>query len=210
MAKKITNKQKKQYKIKVFIFIIICLMSAGSYLYIKFTTAPDLESVIANVVFDTSEVTIDVTLSNKNEKVNYIYTISDKNNYIKSVKTIDTVVETNIVYLENSIYYLYVDKGTPNKIELTYDNGVDMFNNLKLEVQKLNDYLDIDYNSIKYYTYTEELISFSSYKNYVFYDYEIGLSDNKLINMKQTFTVNNIINTVSINVDYNTNIVIPE
>lgn len=209
MAKKITTKQKNQLKLRILIFVIVCIVSAGSFLYIKLTTPPTLESVLEDVSFDTSEVTLDVTLSNKNETINYTYIVSEENTYIKTIKTIENTIETSILYLDNDIYYLYVDKGTPTTIQLETNDGIFMFNNLKLEVQELENYLDINYSNVKYYYYSEELVTFSSFKDNVFYDYEIQIKNNKLFNLTQTFTVNNIINTVEINVDYNVDIKLP-
>ncbi len=209
MSKNIKINSKMNNKIKALIFIVALFVAVGSYLYIHFTTAPSLESVISNVSFDTSEVTLDVSLTNKNDELYYTYVVSESNDYIKSVKKQNSITETSIVYKQNSSYFLYVNKGTPINIELSENDGNNFINNLRTEINSLEDYLDIDFDIVKYYTYSEESITFSVYKESVFYDYEIVIENNKLSYLKQVFTVNNIVNTVEIDVDYNVVIDIP-
>lgn len=203
------RKNKISNKGKAFIFILVCIISACSYVYIKLTTPPTLESILSNTTFNTSEVTLDVTISNKNTEVNYTYVISEKNDYIKTIKKYDNKEEVSVVYKVDSKYYLYVNKGNPIIIELTDADGLAMLDELKTEVNELELYLDVDYNSVKYYTYSEELITFSSYNDYVFYDYELVIVESQLISLLQTFTVNNVVNTVEINVIDMQDIIIP-
>ncbi|MFI3252648.1 MAG: hypothetical protein R3Y60_05880 [bacterium] len=203
------RKNKISNKGKAFIFILVCIISACSYVYIKLTTPPTLESILSNTTFNTSEVTLDVTISNKNTEVNYTYVISEKNDYIKTIKKYDNKEEVSVVYKVDSKYYLYVNKGNPIIIELTDADGLAMLDELKTEVNELELYLDVDYNSVKYYTYSEELITFSSYNDYVFYDYELVIVESQLVSLLQTFTVNNVVNTVEINVIDMQDIIIP-
>lgn len=196
-------------KVGLLIFVIILLISVGGFFYMQFTAIPSLQSVIENASFDTSEVTLDVSLKNVNDELSYTYVVSDSNNYIKSVKKQNSITETSIVYNTNNTYYLYVNKGTPTNIELTDTDGANFIKNLKTEVNSLEDYLDINFDIVKSYNYSKELITFSVYKDSVYYDYEIVIEDDKLVNLKQVFTANNSINTVDIAVSYEVNIDIP-
>ncbi len=209
MAKKITKKQKQQFKLKILALVVTCIVALGSFLFYKITTPPTLESIISKTTFDTSEVTIEVKVSNKNEELNYTFVVSDENNYIKSVKEVNDVIETSIVYKQDDKYFLYVNKDIEETIELKNNDGENFINNLKKDVYDLESYLDINYDTVKYYFYSEELITFSNYTNGVFYDNELEIIDNKLVSMKKVFGVNNIVNTVDINIDYNVDVQIP-
>ncbi len=207
--KKLSKKQKQKLALKLIVFLVVCLISLGSFLYYKATTQPSLESVISNISFDTSKVTLDVTLSNQNETIHYLYVVSDEDNYIKSVKTINQVSETNIVYQEDSQYYLYVDKGTPAIVSLNTNDALAIINNLKTQITTLEDYLDINYSTVKYYKYSKESLIFSNTKDGVFYDNEILISNNMVESLKQTYTIGNLINIVTIDIDYTVSIEIP-
>lgn len=185
----------KLTKKKILILTLICLISIGSFVFVKITTPPSLESVINDVVFETSEVCIEVSISNKNDSLKYTYEVSDNNKYIKIVKENSDLIENKSVYIKDDIYYLESNDTT---IKLNDNDGINMFNTLKKEVIDLKSYLDIDYSNIKYYYYSEEKITFSHYKDNIFYDNEIVLIDNKLVSLTQDFTVNDVINTVVI------------
>lgn len=208
-SKKITKKQKNKLIARVIVLCIVLLMAAGSFIFVKVTTPPTLESVLDGVLFETNEVTLDVCISNKNETVNYEFVVSQSSSYIKIKKEINNNVETSIVYKTENQYYLYIDKEEQTIIELEETDGINMLNNFKTNIDQLDTYLDIDYKSVKYYYYSEELITFSNYDKNIFYDNEIVLKDNKLVNLKKVFTVDNIVNTVDISVDYTVDITIP-
>lgn len=202
MAKKLTKKQKNQLAIKLMIFSIVCMVAIGSFVYYKVTTPPTLESVISDVMFDTSEITLDVTITNKNEEIKYKYVVSDDNNYIKIVKQYDDITETSIVYQQDNMFYLYVNKETEVTIELQESDAYSLFNNLKKEVYDLESYLELDYDAVKYYYYSKEYVEFSNYRNNVFYDNKIVIENDKLVSLTQVFGVNNVLNTIVVNVNY--------
>ncbi len=207
--KKLSKKKQKELKIKILVFVLVCLISLGSFLFIKLTTPPQLEKVIDGIMFNTSEVELDIVVSNKNEEVKYKFIVSDSNNYIKIEKEANETKETSIVYKEHDIYYLYVDKEVQTTIELQGNDGINMINTLKKEVYDLESYLDIDYKSVKYYYYSEELVTFSNYNNNIFYDNEMVIKDDKLVSLTKVFGVNNVVNTVKIDVNYEINIEFP-
>lgn len=202
MAKKLTKKQKNKLILRLMIFSIVCTVAIGSFVYYKVTTPPTLESVISDVMFDTSEITLDVTVSNKNEEIKYKYVVSDKNNYIKIVKQYDDITETSIVYQQDNKFYLYVEKETEVIIELQESDAYNLFNNLKKEVYDLESYLELDYDAVKYYYYSKEYVEFSNYRKNVFYDNKVVIENNKLVSLTQVFGVNNVLNTVVVDVNY--------
>ncbi len=208
MANKISNKDKK--KIKIILFVIFLCISLGSLIYLKVTTPPTLESVMQNIDIDTTSINIELTITNKNEEIKFTCTVSDDDNYIKTVKESNDVSETNIVYKENDKYYLYQKKDDEKIVELNEIDAKNFIDKLKLEVIELEDYLDVDYDAVKYYFYSKDLVTYSNYRNNIFYDNELVFENNQLIEIKQTFTSNNLINTVSLKYSNNVNVEIPK
>ncbi len=204
---KIDSKTKK--KIQILITIIVICISIGSFVFVKLTTPPSLESALKDITFDSSEIMIESKLTNKNDVMEFTFIISEENKYIKTIKKINDSTETNIVYYKDDSYYLYQEKEDNVTIKLNDNDGIDMFNKLKLEVIEISELLSIENSNVKYYTYSTELILFSNYRDNIFYDNEITIENKKITNLLQVFTVNNVVNTINIDFIYEFTTTIP-
>lgn len=205
MAKKgITNKEKKQLKAAITIGVVLMLAVISVVVY--FITPPTLEKVLSKTSFDTSEAKVELTISNKNEEMNFTYIVSKERNYIKTIKEQDGITTTNVLFQQDSKYYLMQNDIS---IELLKNDAENMFNKLHEEVLTLEDYLEINYSVVKYYDYDKELIKFSYYDNSIFFDTSLKINDNKLSSLTQTYAVDNVINTVKLDVSYQFELEIP-
>lgn len=205
MAKKgITNKEKKQLKAAITIGVVLMLAVISVVVY--FITPPTLEKVLSKTSFDTSEAKVELTISNKNEEMNFTYIVSKERSYIKTIKEQDGITTTNVLFQQDSKYYLMQNDIS---IELLKNDAENMFNKLHEEVLTLEDYLEINYSVVKYYDYDKELIKFSYYDNSIFFDTTLKINDNKLSSLTQTYAVDNVINTVKLDVSYQFELEIP-
>ncbi len=197
-----TNKDKK--KLKKFITIIITvatLIVAGvSWLLLTLTTPPSLQDVIEGLNINPNEISMEVSIANNESQLNFVFIISEKNNYIKTVKTENNIEETTILYNQNDLYYLYKKDTSEINFQLLENDAKNMFLSLQNDVIYLNDLLEVNYDSIKYYSYNENQVTYSNYRNNIFYDNIIDIKDDKLVEFTQTYTKNNQINTIKVNI----------
>ncbi|MFI3328983.1 MAG: hypothetical protein R3Y05_00700 [bacterium] len=206
-----TNKQKKQLKtiISITVALITLIVAGVSWLMLKITTPPSLEKIISEIKFDLSEISMQSTITNGDSELIFTYIISEENNYIKTIEEENDEIRTTVLYKSDDTYYLYKKTTTEVVIELNENDGLNMFDALKGDVVNLDDYLDVNYDSIKYYNYDENKITYSNYRGNIFYDNVLLFENGKLIELSQTFTRNNTINTVNLKIINDYKIEIP-
>lgn len=211
MAKKLTNKQKKQLRIiiSIVVFLVTLIVTGVTWICVKLTTPPSLEEVIANIDINSAEISMDVTITTDDSITNYVFVVSESNNYISIVKEENNVEETKILYKTNDQYFLYQKTTSEITIELRETDALDMYKSLESQVISLEDYLNVDFGSIKYYNYSETEVTYSNYREGIFYDNKINLLNDELVEFTQIYTKNNKINTVNVKIIENLNIFIP-
>lgn len=205
---------KKNVKIKIKLSpelsILILLLIVCSYFIFNWLN-PSLKSSLNKLDFEVDNVQLELTYKNKNDVYVSTYVISTEDDYIYCSKLDnDNLVEytlfksTDVFYLE----YKTVDNSTI--VKLNDNDGEQYFDNLLSDAIGLKDYLNINYDNVSNYKYSKDLITFSDYRNNIFFDTTIKVSNKKIYELTQVYTNSNIIHTNTLKIDYDYSINIPK
>lgn len=181
---------------KKLLIIISCILLAAC------SKSISIEEALKDIYFEVSDIEVNVTISSSNNKVDFYYIINDEANYIKTVKTQNEVTVENVIFMKDNNYYLYQNNNTEVTVPLNEADALVFISNIKSDALKLNEYLNVNYDEVMYYEYSEEQIKFSDYRDNIFYDSIIVIKNNKLSELTQVYTKENVIYTVNMQINY--------
>lgn len=176
----------------------------------------DLSDVLESIEFNTNESTATFTMSNVgaiNNTMEFEYTISEENSFVKTVKTINSDVETNIIYMNNSNYYLYQNKNNNIvNIELTEFDAKYLFDAVVLERDEL---YTLTTETTEYTQTTESdttIISYDERIDDVLYSIKVSYdtSSKQFVSLQKKFTIDNTITTIDLSVSYTLDLELPQ
>lgn len=172
-------------------------------------TNEEFQNILNEVTFDSSESKVEFCMksSNGNDLI-FTYIISEKESYIKTIKEINGVVETNVIFALNGIYYLYQDvDGDNTTLEITEEKQKEFFD--KVITDQENYYSNMKSENAENIIKNNNTITFNETINDIFYENTLTLDDNNLVELRKVFTKNNSVNTVTFKVEENFEIEIP-
>lgn len=176
----------------------------------------DLNSLLSSIEFDTYESTASfsmVSVGENNSNIKFEYTISEENEYVKTVKTFNSDVETNIIYKKDTTYYLYQDKN--NKVlnmELTQYDANTLFNAVILERDELYTITTEASEYDKSKDSDNTVISFDERVDDILYSIKVTYctTSNKFVSLQKKYTLDNTITTVNLTVGYTLDLSLPQ
>ncbi len=180
------------------------------------TSETSLDEILSNTVFDTTESCTLFTMSSMgalNSSLEFEYTISESNNYIKLVKNINGDKETNIIYTLSDTYYLYQDKNDViSVVELDESYALELFEKYVSDRDDL--YTNINTNATSYTISTSgttDTVTYTELINNINYDTQFKYNNinNKFIGLQKTFTKDNSIYSTNLTISYTIDTTIP-
>ncbi len=176
----------------------------------------NLNDILESIEFDTNESTAIFSIVNfgeVNNQMSFEYTISEKNEFVKTVKIYNTDVETNIIYKNNNNYYLYQEKNDNIvNIELTEYDAKIALNSVVLERDEL---YTISTETTEYSKKTSDgntCITYEERLDDVLYSIDVSFntSNNQFVSLQRKYTVDNTMTTISLFVSYELDLSLPQ
>ncbi len=201
---------------KIIIAILLLFTLTGCELFGSTNETTTLQDVLSEVIYDVYESKATFSMTSTGESNGYIefeYTVSESNDFIKTKKTINDDVETNIIYKSNDVYYLYQEKNNEvNTVQLLDDHATSLYSQILAERDSYYTSLTTDVTN---YTSTEDgvltLLKYSEILNDVYYDtvFSFNTINKRFVSLEKTFTKNNTINKTKLEISYVIDTTIP-